>query len=165
MLRFYRWLKEETISVIPAILYFGIAFNLVYFTRSLALGPGYAQHTSYLKINIAALLVGKVLLIANSLPFINLFPKKPLIYNIIWKFFLYNLCVFIVELTDIFCGVALKNSSVALGLQRIKLDLVSPIFWSTQLTLWLLFLFFVVFTEFFRRLGRDKVLKILFGRD
>ena len=34
---------------------------------------------------MAALLVAKVVLITDALPFVNRFPEKPLIYNVVWK--------------------------------------------------------------------------------
>jgi len=36
-------------------------------------------------VAVAALILGKALLLADMLPVINRFPDKPLIYNVTWK--------------------------------------------------------------------------------
>ena len=51
---------------------------------------GIAPSTS-ISIAVAALILGKAVLIADMLPFINRFPHKPLIYNIAWKTVIYLL--------------------------------------------------------------------------
>ena len=38
---------------------------------------------------VAALLVAKVVFIADKLPIINRFPEKPLMYNVVWKTAIY----------------------------------------------------------------------------
>ena len=38
---------------------------------------------------VAALLIAKVVLITDKFPFINRFPDKPLMYNVVWKTVIY----------------------------------------------------------------------------
>lgn len=95
-----RWMKEEAILIIPAVIYFCIAFNLIYFTSGLMLKPDDFRYFNYLEVTIGALLVGKILIVARALPFLDLFPNRPLVYNIIWKFFIYICCVLIVWVAD-----------------------------------------------------------------
>lgn len=40
-------------------------------------------------VAIAALILGKAVLVADMLPLINRFPDKPLIYNVAWKTLIY----------------------------------------------------------------------------
>jgi hypothetical protein len=44
---------------------------------------------STVSIAIAALILGKAVLIADMLPLINRYPKEPLIYNVTWKTMIY----------------------------------------------------------------------------
>jgi hypothetical protein len=46
---------------------------------------------------VGALLVAKVVLIADSLPVINRLPDKPLMYNVAWKTTIYVLAALVVH--------------------------------------------------------------------
>ena len=82
-------IKEEFLAAIPPTVYFFIALHLVAFIRVLMLkGTGIAA-TSSVSILVAALILGKSVLIADHLPIINRFPEHPLIYNIGWKTLIY----------------------------------------------------------------------------
>ena len=78
-------LKEEFFKILPPTIYFFVALHLVMFIRVLMLeGTGLSPYSSA-SIAVAALILGKAVLIADMLPLINRFPDKPLIYNIAWK--------------------------------------------------------------------------------
>src|SRR5439155_2840878 len=72
-------------------IYFFVALHIVAFIRVLMLkGTGLAPSSS-ISIAVAALILGKAVLIADLLPMINRFPHKPLIYNVAWKTVIYLL--------------------------------------------------------------------------
>src|SRR6266436_7379830 len=82
-------LKEEFVAMIPPTIFFFIALHIVAFVRVLMLkGTGLAP-LSTISIAVAALILGKSVLIADMLPMINRFPNKPLIYNVAWKTLIY----------------------------------------------------------------------------
>ena len=84
-------LKEEFFALLPPTIYFFVALHIVAFVRVLMLEKtGIAPSTS-ISIAVAALILGKAVLIADMLPFINRFPHRPLIYNIAWKTVIYLL--------------------------------------------------------------------------
>src|SRR5438128_7384144 len=84
-------LKEEFFKLLPPTIYFFVALHLVAFVRVLMLkGTGIAPSSS-ISIAVAALILGKAVLIADMLPLINRFPNKPLIYNVAWKTVIYLL--------------------------------------------------------------------------
>lgn len=158
-----KWLKDESIRVFPAIIYFVIAFNLIHFTTGLSLKEGDVRYLSYFGVTFAALIVGKVLILVNYLPFINAFPNKPLIYNITWKFFIYCLFFLLVRLLHIFIHGYLDEGSAQLAYQHVEQEFMSPVFWGGQMWLMLVFLVFIVFSEIFNALGKEKVKALLFG--
>ena len=59
------------------------------FIRVLMLEGAGILPSSSISIAVAALILGKAVLIADMLPMINRFPHKPLIYNIAWKTVIY----------------------------------------------------------------------------
>jgi len=77
--------------VLPPTIFFFVALHVVAFVRVLMVkGTGLAP-LSTASIGIAALILGKSVLISDMLPFINRFPKRPLVYNIAWKTLIYVL--------------------------------------------------------------------------
>src|SRR5213596_3883302 len=82
-------LKKEFFELLPPTIYFFVALHIVAFVRVLMLkGTGIAPSSS-ISIAVAALILGKAVLLADMLPMINRFPHKPLIYNVAWKTVLY----------------------------------------------------------------------------
>src|SRR5216117_2477367 len=84
-------LKEEILELIPPTIYFFVALHIVAFVRVLMLEKTGIAPSSSISIGVAALILGKAVLIADMLPLINRFPHKPLIYNIAWKTVIYLL--------------------------------------------------------------------------
>src|SRR5438105_15872666 len=84
-------LKEEFFKILPPTIYFFVALHIVMFIRVLMLEKTGIAPTSSISIAVAALILGKAVLIADMLPMINRFPKKPLFYNVAWKTLIYLL--------------------------------------------------------------------------
>lgn len=82
-------IKHEFHEVIPPTIFFLISFHIVLLDRALMLREYGLQISSVAGAVVAALLVAKVVLIADKLPFINRFPDKPLMYNVLWKTMIY----------------------------------------------------------------------------
>src|SRR5450432_537893 len=82
-------LKEEFLALLPPTIFFFVALHIVAFIRVLMLkGTGISPLGS-VSVAVAALILGKAVLLADMLPIINRFPDKPLIYNIAWKTLIY----------------------------------------------------------------------------
>src|SRR5271165_1787271 len=82
-------LKEELLALIPPMIFFFVALNLVAIVRMLMLkGTGIPLSTP-LQAFVAALILAKAVLIADMLPLINRYPNKPLVYNVAWKTAIY----------------------------------------------------------------------------
>jgi hypothetical protein len=162
-MRLLTWFKEECIRVFPAVLYFAIALNLIHFTTGLALRPGETRYYTYYSVTLGALIIGKILIIINSLPFINAFPNKPLIYNISWKFCLYGIATLIFRVLDGFTRLSLDLDNASAAWQLVLVALTTPLFWSTEMWVLLIFLVFVIFNELINAVGVSKVKHMMFG--
>jgi len=155
--------RREVNGIIPAIIYFLITFNLLHFVAALARQPGDIRYYNTLGVSIFALVVGKVVLIVNCFSFINAFPNRPLIYNILWKLFVYNFAIFLFRIVDLLIHLGLKFRNIDEVFQHLYLQLSIPMFWATELGLVVVFFGYLLFSEFVRVLGKEKVMKILFG--
>jgi len=111
---------------------------------------------------IAALILGKAVLIADLMPFINLYSHKPLIYNVVWKTAIYLLIATLIHYTERLFEFWKAAGSFAAANERMLAEIVWPHFWAVQILLLVLILFYSTMRELVRVIGRDKVLEIFF---
>jgi uncharacterized membrane protein len=164
MARLWIWLKKELISIIPAVIYFAICFNLVLFNDSLLLRyHDIPDQFTYLTATLGALVAGKVIILVNALPFLNLLRERPLLVNVLWKFSVYAVVILLLRVVDLLIRGRMHFHYWSDGWLNVSNALQSPRFWSTQLWLFFLFYLFIFYNELVDKIGRDKVRKILFG--
>ena len=89
MKKIFEKLKEEFLEILPPTIFFFATLQLIAAMRVLMLRGTGITVTSPLEVTLAALILGKAVLVADLLPFINLYPHKPLIYNVVWKTVIY----------------------------------------------------------------------------
>jgi hypothetical protein len=156
-------LLEEFKALLPPTLFFFVMLHLVAFMRVLMLkGTGIAVNTPW-QVTLAALILGKAVLVADWLPFINRYPDKPLLYNIAWKTTIYVLVAMLVHYLERLVDFWKAAGSLVAGNQQLLAEIVWPHFWAIQMLLVVLILMYCTMHELVRVLGRDKVLEMLFG--
>lgn len=157
-------LKHMVVEVIPTAVFFFIAFEVIAFTRDLMLEtPGTFTSTLTATI-IGALVVAKVVVVVDMLPFMNRFPGKPLIYNVAWKAGFYFLATFIIRYLEHIVPFVMESGDLVLATQQLfGQEGAWPRFWFVQIWLAVLFFMYCTFREFGRVLGREKVLRMFFG--
>ena len=74
-------IKEEIEKVLPPTIFFFIALHLVAIFRALMLKGTGIELGTFASVTVAALILGKAVLIADLLPFINRYPDKPLVHS------------------------------------------------------------------------------------
>src|SRR5438067_12878810 len=104
-------LKEEFFKILPPTIYFFVALHIVMFVRVLKLEKTGIAPSSSISIAVAALILGKAVLIADMLPMINRFSHKPLIYNISWKTVIYLLISSVIHYLVRFIDFLRENGS------------------------------------------------------
>jgi hypothetical protein len=96
----------------------------------------YGVHVSALAgATIGALLVAKVVLIADMLPAVNRFPEKPLIYNVVWKTLIYVVGALVVHYLEHLIPVWWRLGNVVAASRQVVEEVVWPHFWVIQLWL------------------------------
>lgn len=159
----FKRLAIEVWHAVPGIIYFWLTFSLIYYTSGLMLPPDTERYYSYIAVCLSAIFVGKVIFVTNLLPFINLFPHRPLIYNITWKLFVYTMMIFVAWILDSFIRMLYLNRNLDITYYELSHDVVSPVFWSSILWLIAAFLIYILFTEISSALGKSKLSALLFG--
>ncbi|MBK1618900.1 hypothetical protein CKO42_10745 [Lamprobacter modestohalophilus] len=156
-------LKKEFLAILPPTLYFFVALHLVVVIRVLMLeGTGIPATTS-VSVALAALILGKAVLIADLLPIINRYPEKPLIYNVVWKTLLYQLVAAVVHYAERLVDFARQAGGVVAGNEKLLAEIVWPHFWAVQILLFLLILMYCTLHELVRLVGKDKAKQMFFG--
>jgi len=155
--------KRKILGAIPTVVFFFIVFQLLAFTRTLILKGYGIQVSTFLKATIAAIIVGKVVLLTDLLPMINRFPNKPLIYNVVWKTFIYMVAALLVRYVEHLIPLISEYKNLTVANNHLLDEVVWPHFWIVQL--WLLVCFFMYCTirELVRILGREQVRSMFFG--
>ena len=156
-------LKKEFFELLPPTIYFFVALHIVAFVRVLMLKETGISPLSTMSIAVAALILGKAVLIADMLPLINRFPNKPLIYNIAWKTVIYLLISAVIHYLERLIDFWRQTGGFVAGNQKLLSEIIWPHFWAIQIILFVLIAAYCMVHELVRVIGREKVLRILFG--
>lgn len=157
-------IKKEIFHVLPLFLFFLISFTIINQVELFLFLRAGLTPTRFAEIALGAALIAKIVLAVDHLPLINFFSKKPLIYNIIWKTWLYGFFLLISRFMIQFVPYALAagyHPSNDFKLFSAQFDW--SLFWAVQV-FYLMFLFiYVAFSEIASVFGIKKLKKVLFG--
>ena len=156
-------LKEEFLALLPPTIFFFVALHIVTFVRVLMLKGTRISPLSSVSVAVAALILGKAVLIADMLPAINRFPDKPLIYNVAWKTLLYMVMATLIHYLERLIDFWRQAGSFVAGNEKLLSEMVWPHFWAIQIILFVLIAMYCTIHELVRVIGREKLLRIFFG--
>jgi hypothetical protein len=156
-------LKEEFFKLLPPTIFFFVALHIVAFVRVLMLKGTGISPLSTISIAIAALILGKAVLLADLLPMVNRFPNKPLIYNVAWKTVLYLVMATLIHYVERLIDFWRQTGSFVAGNQKLLAEIIWPHFWAIQIILFVLIAMYCTMHELVRVMGREKVMRIFFG--
>ena len=157
-------LKHEFLKVLPPTIFFFFTINIIAFTSVLMLRGRGLDVSSILWTTVLALVVGKVVLVVDHTPFVHKFPDKPLIYNIVWKSFIYVLAVLLARYIEHLIPFIKESSGFMEAHQRVINEVNWPRFMAIQIWFMVLFFIYTVFAELIHVLGKERVIKMFFGR-
>jgi hypothetical protein len=156
-------LKKEFLELLPPTIYFFVALHIVAFIRVLMLEKTGIAPSSSISIFVAALILGKAVLIADMLPLINRFPNKPLIYNIVWKTVIYLLLSAVIHYLERLIDFWRETGGFVAGNKKLLSEIIWPHFWAIQIILFVLIAAYCMVHELVRVIGREKAMRIFFG--
>jgi hypothetical protein len=155
--------KEEFLAMLPPTIFFFVALHVVAFVRVLMLkGTGLTPMTS-ISVAVAALILGKAVLIADMLPVINRYPDKPLIYNVTWKTMIYLLMAALIHYLERLVDFWRQAGGFVAGNEKLLAEIVWPHFWAIQIILLVLILMYCTTHEIARVVGGGKLRQMFFG--
>ena len=163
MKAFGAWLVREFREVIPPAIFFLVGFHMLALTRSLMLREYGIHAATAAGATVGALLVAKVVLIADSLPVINRFPERPLIYNVAWKTTIYVLAALVLHYLEHLVPLWWRLGNLGTANDRLLGEIVWPHFWAVQLWLLVLLFMYCAMRELIRAIGTHEVRRMFFG--
>jgi len=155
--------KEEFLAMLPPTIFFFVMLHIVALIRVLMTkGTGLAPFST-ISIAVAALILGKAVLIADMLPAINRYPDKPLIYNVAWKTVIYLVVAGIIHYLERLYDFSREAGGVVAGNEKLLAELVWPHFWAVQILLLVLIVMYCTARELVRVIGKEKIKRLFFG--
>ena len=154
--------RELEEMALPAFFFF-VVFNIVTITKRLMLEEYHIKYSGFIAATVGALLVAKAVLASDSIKFVNKYPNKPIIYNVIWKTVIYGLATLVVQFFEEFFPLAWEYRSLLTAVERIWDEIIWPHFWAVHILLIFFLALYVSFRELARAIGETEFLKIFLG--
>jgi hypothetical protein len=156
------WFVHELHEILPPTIFFFVGFNLIVLTTNLILADYSVAFASFMLATAAALVVGKAVLVANALPFLDRYGRAPLIQPILFKTGVYCVIVFVARLLEHFIRFCLIERN---PLGDFLPHLIATFSWhrfaAIQLWILVLFLVYVMASELNRLFGDGELRRIL----
>ena len=167
-----RWSRIGTVllhefrAVIPPTLFFFVGFNLVLFTKRLFLEQYLVEYAGFFIATTGALIVGKVVLVADKLPLLRRFDYAPLAYPVLFKTLVYTVLVAAVRLIEALIHYLLAGGVLGGGhfIEHVLGEFSWSRFIATQLWIFVLFLVWVTANELNTLIGDGELFRIFFTR-
>jgi hypothetical protein len=163
MTKLFTTFKKEFFELLPPTIFFFVALHIVAFVRVLMLKGTGISPLSSMSIAVAALILGKAVLLADLLPMVNRFPNKPLIYNVAWKTLIYLVMSALIHYVERLVDFWRQTGGFVVGNRKLLAEIIWPHFWAIQIILFVLISMYCTMHELVRVIGREKVLRIFFG--
>ena len=156
-------IKEEFLALLPPTIYFFVALHIIALMRLLMVKATGITPLTSASVLVAALVLGKSVLLADMLPAINRFPDKPLIYNVAWKTLIYTVVAFVIHYLEHLYDYARVAGGIVAGNEKMLATIIWPHFWAVQILLVVLIVLYCVMHELVRLIGRDRFVRMFFG--
>jgi len=153
---------RELREILPAMLFFLVAFHMIALTKTVVLHDYRIDASTSALATLAAVLVAKAILVVEKLPFARLFTRR-LVYNIFWKAFLFGAVTMLFRLLEELVSALLKHEDPGATLRHLPENVSWPHFWVFQMWLFAFLLLYCLAIELVRMVGAGKVRAMLLG--
>jgi hypothetical protein len=161
--RFLHWVAHELREAVAPFLFFLAVFGLGRLTRVLLLDEYHVTVAGSAAAVVGALIVAKAILVAEALPFTNLFRGRALAYVIGWKALIYGGIAMAFHLLEELIPFVRKSGSLTAGFAQMVAEASWPHF--SVIALWLGFSVVLYCTgrELAGALGAERVRALMLG--
>lgn len=156
-------IKTELKKLLPPTLFFFFTLHLIALLRTMMIQDTGITLGSSLSMTVAALILGKAVLLADMLPFINRHPDKPLIYNVAWKTCVYFSMSVVIHYAERLLNFWKNSTGLVAGNEKLYAEMIWSHFWAAEILIFILILSYCIIREFSRVIGEEKVFHMFFG--
>ena len=156
--------KEELRKILVVAVFFSAGFCLIHVSNRLLTEGSHVQIANLAHALFGGLIVAKVLMSVDLLPFVHAFPGRPLAHNIVWKSSLYVAGGVIFLYFEPFMKNVLRGAGLFAAHTRAWQELMLPRTWATVIWVAMLMAVFVTLKELSRVIGKDELKHMVFGR-
>lgn len=156
------FLKRELLEMLPPTIFFFVVFHITLFTRALMAEQYGIPVASSVAATVAALIVGKSILIADALPLMRRFGQRRLVYNVVWRILLYVTMFLLFQLLEELVPLLSKYGEFSTAAAHMSEEINWPHFWASHTVLVVFLVFYCVGTAVIDAFGRDAVLEVFF---
>lgn len=153
---------HEACEGLPPTIFFFVGFNFIVFTTNLLLAEYAVAVSSFMLATIAALVVGKAVLIANAMPYLRRYDRAPLIQPIIYKTTFYWVVVFAARLLKRFVHFSIEGNSPVDFIPYLRTTFSWHRFSAISLWIFVLFLIYVAASEISQLFGPGEMRRLFF---
>src|SRR5262249_55356583 len=157
-------LSHEVREALPPTIFFFIGFNFIVLTTNLLVAQYMVAVSNFMLATMAALVVGKAVMVANKMPLLRRYDRAPLIQPILFKTAFYWVIVFFARLLERLAHFLVEGNSPS----DFGSYLITTFSWHrfSAISLWIfvLFLIYVTVSEFSHLFGPGEMRRLLFTR-
>ena len=155
-------LLHEAREALPPTIFFFIGFNFIVLMTNLLVAQYLVAVSNFMLATMAALVVGKAVLVANKMSLLRRYDRAPLIQPILYKTAFYWVVVFLARLLERFVHFSLEGNPPS----DFPTYLVTTFSWHrfSAISLWILvlFLIYVTASEFSHLFGHGELRRLFF---
>ncbi len=155
---------KELRELLPPTIFFAVGFNLIVLTTNLILADYSRSVASFLIATMAALVVGKSVLVADAMPFLRHFDKAPMIEPVLFKTVVYWAVVFLVRFLEKLIEYLFGGGTLGAIPEYVATHFTWHRFAAIQIWIFVLFLIYTSVAELNTRLGEGQLRKMFFSR-
>jgi hypothetical protein len=155
-------LLHEVREALPPTIFFFVGFNFIVLTTNLLVAEYLVAVSNFMLATMAALVVGKAVLVANKMSLLRRYDRAPLIQPILYKTAFYWVIVFLARILERFVHFAFEGNPP----RDFPTYLITTFSWHrfSAISLWLLvlFLIYVTASEFTHLFGPGELRRLFF---
>ena len=156
------WILHEWLEILPPTIFFFFGFNFIVLTTNLLVAQYLVAVSNFMLATLAALVVGKAVLVANKMSLLRRYDRAPLIQPILYKTAFYWVVVFFARLLERFMHFALEGNPPGDFIAYLITTFSWHRFVAISLWIFVLFLIYVTATEFRQLFGPGELRRLFF---